>query len=92
MALVPCVRCRQPFYASCHDASCLDALCPYCEYGEGSVDAERETPLTMRKYVHTGAAQPPAAALTTPSAPTNCVHAPGTVVVRSAQYLRNSGT
>jgi hypothetical protein len=34
MALVPCVRCTQPFYASCHDASCIDAPCPMCEYGE----------------------------------------------------------
>ena len=32
MALVPCRQCRQPFYASCADASCLDAVCPYCEY------------------------------------------------------------
>ncbi len=36
MALVACADCRQPFYASCHDGNCLDALCPYCEY-----DAER---------------------------------------------------
>jgi hypothetical protein len=41
MALVPCRLCRQPFYASCADASCLDALCPYCEYGE-----ERESALS----------------------------------------------
>ncbi len=34
MALAPCVRCRQPFYVSCHDASCVAALCPYCEYGD----------------------------------------------------------
>jgi hypothetical protein len=34
MALVPCRQCHQPFYASCHDASCIDALCPYCEYAE----------------------------------------------------------
>ncbi len=34
MALVPCARCRQPFYASCHDASCVGAVCPYCEYGD----------------------------------------------------------
>ena len=33
MALVACVACDQPFYASCHDASCLDAMCPLCEYG-----------------------------------------------------------
>jgi len=32
MALDPCWQCGQPFYASCHDASCLDALCPYCAY------------------------------------------------------------
>ncbi len=38
MALVPCWQCRQPFYASCHDASCVDALCPYCEYAEPSLD------------------------------------------------------
>ncbi len=38
MALVPCRQCRQPFYASCHDASCIDALCPYCEYSEPVVD------------------------------------------------------
>ena len=34
MALIPCVRCRQPFYASCHDGTCLDALCAFCEYDE----------------------------------------------------------
>jgi len=34
MALVPCALCRQPFYASCHDASCIGAVCPYCEYAE----------------------------------------------------------
>ncbi len=34
MALVPCAQCRQPFYASCHDASCSGAVCPYCEYAE----------------------------------------------------------
>lgn len=34
MALVPCARCRQPFYASCHDGACHDAVCPYCEYDE----------------------------------------------------------
>lgn len=33
MALLPCARCRQPFYASCHDGSCAGApLCPWCEY------------------------------------------------------------
>ena len=41
MALVPCVRCRQPFYASCHDSSCLGALCPSCEYGEPTSDNRR---------------------------------------------------
>jgi hypothetical protein len=40
MALVACAECRQPFYASCHDCSCLDALCPWCEYvAAGSDDA-----------------------------------------------------
>jgi len=34
MALIPCQQCGQPFHASCHDASCLDALCPYCAYAE----------------------------------------------------------
>ena len=38
MALVPCRQCRQPFYASCHDASCLDALCPHCAYAEPALD------------------------------------------------------
>lgn len=38
MALVPCARCGQHFYASCHDASCIDALCPLCEYEEPSQD------------------------------------------------------
>jgi hypothetical protein len=33
MALVACIACGQPFYASCHDGSCLDAMCPLCEYG-----------------------------------------------------------
>jgi hypothetical protein len=33
MALVACLACGQPFYASCHDGSCLDAVCPLCEYG-----------------------------------------------------------
>jgi hypothetical protein len=32
MSLVACAVCRQPFYASCHDSSCIDATCPYCEY------------------------------------------------------------
>ena len=32
MALVACAVCRQPFYASCHDGSCIDAVCPLCEY------------------------------------------------------------
>jgi len=41
MALVACSRCRQPFYASCHDGSCVDAACPRCEYGD---DAPREAP------------------------------------------------
>jgi hypothetical protein len=34
MVLVPCARCRQPFYASRHDAPCIGAVCPYCEYAE----------------------------------------------------------
>ena len=34
MALVACSRCRQPFYASCHDGTCTDAACPHCEYGD----------------------------------------------------------
>jgi len=38
MALVPCRRCGQPFYASCHDASCIDALCLSCEYAEPAMD------------------------------------------------------
>jgi hypothetical protein len=33
MALVACIACGQPFYASCHDASCIDAMCPLCAYG-----------------------------------------------------------
>ena len=41
MALVACSRCRQPFYASCHDGSCVDAACPRCEYGDV---APREAP------------------------------------------------
>lgn len=43
MALVPCARCGQPFYASCHDASCIDALCPLCDYDEG--DGEPIAPI-----------------------------------------------
>ena len=39
MALVACSRCRQPFYASCHDSTCIDAACPHCEYGD---DGPRE--------------------------------------------------
>jgi hypothetical protein len=38
MALVACAECRQPFYASCHDSSCLDALCPWCEYEDAGSD------------------------------------------------------
>ena len=34
MALVACSRCRQPFHASCHDSTCIDATCPHCEYGD----------------------------------------------------------
>ena len=44
MALVACRQCEQPFYASCHDASCIDALCPYCEYAE---PAPNEAPVTL---------------------------------------------
>lgn len=36
MALVACAACRQPFYASCHDNTCIDALCPYCEYEDAA--------------------------------------------------------
>jgi len=43
MALVPCRQCSQPFYASCHDASCVDALCPYCEYAEPATSAPSAT-------------------------------------------------
>lgn len=43
MALVPCSICRQPFYASCHDASCINALCPLCEYADDS-EAEQASP------------------------------------------------
>ncbi len=43
MALVPCRQCAQPFYASCHDASCRDALCPYCEYTEPATSAPSVT-------------------------------------------------
>jgi len=32
MALVPCQRCRQPFYALCHDGVCTGGACPWCEY------------------------------------------------------------
>ncbi len=34
MALGPCWQCGQPFYRRCHDASCLDVLCPYRAYAE----------------------------------------------------------
>ena len=48
MAVVACSQCRQPFYASCHDGSCLDALCPACEYGEMSpVTGPTATPGTF---------------------------------------------
>ncbi len=43
MALVPCRQCSQPFYASCHNASCLDALCPSCEYAEPATSAPSAT-------------------------------------------------
>jgi len=49
MALVPCRQCSQPFYASCHDASCVDALCPYCEYAE---PASHAPSATVRPPVH----------------------------------------
>jgi len=39
MALVPCAICRQPFYASCHDASCIDAVCPLCDYPDAAYEA-----------------------------------------------------
>jgi len=48
MALVPCRRCRQPFYASCHDGACIDVLCPYCEYGEERAAADGKTNLAQR--------------------------------------------
>jgi hypothetical protein len=44
MALVPCWQCGQPFYASCHDASCIDALCPYCTYAEPAEPATNAPP------------------------------------------------
>jgi len=43
MALVPCRQCGQPFYASCHDASCIDALCPSCEYAAPAINAPLTT-------------------------------------------------
>ena len=42
MALVACIACGQPIYASCHDASCIDAVCPLCEYGPPDEAAARE--------------------------------------------------
>ncbi len=43
MALVPCRQCAQPFYVSRHDASCLNALCPYCEYAKPATSAPPAT-------------------------------------------------
>jgi hypothetical protein len=55
MALVPCIGCAQPFYASCHDASCIDALCPLCEYGE-SPDAANSPAIMQAEKTHSAAA------------------------------------
>lgn len=40
MSLMPCARCDQPFYASCHDGSCTvgTTLCPLCEYADDPGD------------------------------------------------------
>ncbi len=54
MALVPCRQCRQPFYASCHDASCIDALCPHCEYAEPAMDNRRAAGVTGPDAAVTG--------------------------------------
>jgi len=50
MALVPCARCRQPFYASCHDGSCGAGapLCPWCEYADAPRD-ETPTPAPVAR-------------------------------------------
>jgi len=63
MALIPCRQCSQPFYASCHDASCIDALCPYCEYAEPATNAPPATPrLTVRSAPGANTAPPSPAA------------------------------
>jgi len=71
MALVPCQQCRQPFHASCHDASCIDALCPYCEYepalddhplvegGRTEEDGADDVSATLATARDTGRAQRP---------------------------------
>ena len=62
MALVACAACRQPFYASCHDSACVDATCPYCEYGDDA--AADGSPSTRASF---SGDQPDAAVEDTPS-------------------------
>ncbi len=60
MALVPCWQCGQPFYASCHDASGIDALCPYCAFAEPAKSVTNAPPTATDPPVHRpmGAAAP----------------------------------
>jgi hypothetical protein len=61
MALVACIACGQPFYASCHDASCIDAVCPLCEYGPpdaAPADEVAEQHSRREDASHHGDAQP----------------------------------
>lgn len=48
MALTPCARCRQPFYAACHDGACLigATLCPWCTYAEDTVNPPPAAPVS----------------------------------------------
>ncbi len=62
MALVPCRQCSQPFYASCHDASCLDPLCPYCEYAEPATHALPTAPRTPIRSAPEANTAPPSTA------------------------------
>ena len=69
MALVPCVQCRQPFYASCHDASCIGAVCPYCEYAEILPEETYGDDVSPTRYHGDGRPAPSAAPTTRPRRP-----------------------
>jgi hypothetical protein len=80
LALVPSWQCGQSFYASCHDASYFDALCPYRAFAEPAEPAAYVEPATNAPppapnpplHTTTDANAPPLS----PAVPRDSVHAP----------------